>query len=150
MFGISVPANGRSLVYATPPSREKLWKAWASVITEDAGSSQYNSQPQPQATTAESTGVRVVWCDIRRWIDYSGIRPEREEAAARCLLARNSWAPTIAKLMVPVAAWEQEHWGIRLVPSEEEEKRKARTRSKADRKCFVKYDRRSESGPLDQ
>jgi hypothetical protein len=114
-----VPAKGRGLVYGRPPSRERLS---AGVGLGNHG--RCRGRPRQLAiTTAGNDGgehrrpgglVRHPPLD-----GYSGVRPEREEAAARCLLARDSWARAVARPILPVAAWEQEHWNIRLVPFEE-------------------------------
>ncbi|KAI0181023.1 hypothetical protein GGR52DRAFT_567271 [Hypoxylon sp. FL1284] len=100
-LGQFVPAGCEDLLSSGVPLR--FWTGWGWVDTQNGGN---NGDTGP-----------FIFCEFRRWDGYGGATPEREEAAANSPLAKESWARTVAKLMPPVTAWEQERWDTKLAPS---------------------------------
>jgi hypothetical protein len=96
--------------------------AWAWVDAGDACADGNMKQPvQQSGQQAENDNGRMVFCEFRRWNGYNRATPEREEAQAEDLLAKESWAQVVANTMPPVVAWEQERWHLQDPPAEEEE-----------------------------
>lgn len=113
-LGNFLPSGCEDLREKWPPPLMHFWTAWAWV-----DSSNLEGQPGQQqvgATAGNDSGRRAVVCQFRRWNGYSGATPAREEALAESPLARESWERTVAEVMPPVTAWEQERWDIQLAP----------------------------------
>ncbi|KAI1101160.1 hypothetical protein F4804DRAFT_316936 [Jackrogersella minutella] len=107
-FGEFLPRGCEDLRVQWPRSRMHFWTAWAWVDSD-------LWQLGQQTVTAEERD-RAVLCEFRRWNGYSGATPEREEDSAKSPPARESWARTVANVMPPITAWEQERWNIRSAP----------------------------------
>ncbi|KAI1370243.1 hypothetical protein F4677DRAFT_438900 [Hypoxylon crocopeplum] len=66
--------------------------------------------------TQEDVQGRTILCQFRLWPRPGYVRPAHEDATATDPQVRESWDQAVAKVMPPVAAWEQERWDIRKVP----------------------------------
>ncbi|KAI1807188.1 hypothetical protein F4811DRAFT_550143 [Daldinia bambusicola] len=115
-----------------PDARMHFWTAWAWI---DSDISQHQEEGEEEVEAGKKKSGQALLCEFRRWNGCHGATPELEEALAKSPQARESWAETIAKVMPPVMAWDQERWDIRLAPhyiSPEEEEDKEEGQDEED------------------
>lgn len=82
---------------------------WFWALTEDHW---VESKFEKLEETQKDLQGRTVLCEFRLWLHPWGVTPENEEVSATNPQARESWDQAVARVITPVAAWEQERWDI--------------------------------------
>ncbi|KAI1470385.1 uncharacterized protein F4812DRAFT_417327, partial [Daldinia caldariorum] len=119
-FDQFLPEGCEDLSAQWPGARMHFWTAWAwvdgGIPQQQEGGEEENVAAGKKKKKKKKKSDQAFLCEFRRWNGYHGATPELEEFLAKSPRARQSWAETVAKVMPPVTAWDQERWDVRLMP----------------------------------